>query len=523
MAKLIKPSDFAKAVLILRGKPLSFSGYEPFISVYDNYPDILVLKSCRQVGKSVSLAGSMITNSILISNFNSLFVSPLAQQTSRFSTSYLDPYMRGALIQKHFVNKGDRKNVLLKQFNNGSNIFLGYASDEADADRIRGVNADSVLVDEVQDVSMDALPILFETLGASEYGYRRLTGTAKTENNTLERWWAKSNKLEWTWKCIHCGKHIVPYDLDTCLKILQGKEGPQCPHCAKESPNVTEGYWVSFNPGVTRIYGYHLPQVIFASRLKKWQDLRYKLETYPLNKLANEVLGLASGMGGRPVSMRECMACCNSERTSFETTRPFDERGITTITIGVDWSVTGAQKSFTVATVMGYNHDGKCYILHSEKMSGIDILEQVERIKQLYRQFDAQAIGSDRGVGVLQGQLLQREFGADRVFMVNYVSAKRPLRWDGLGQYFAADRTQCIDTIVMKLKIGKDKIESPAWSIMAPFYEDVLVVFEEESLAGKRLYRHDEDQPDDFLHSLVFGNIAHMVLCGEYVYVDDPS
>lgn len=522
MAKrLIKPADFACATLELRGKPLKFDGYEPFIDIYNSYPPTMVLKAGRQVGKSVMLAGSLITNSILNNNFNSLLVSPLAQQTSRFSTSYLDPYMNGALIRKHFTNRGDRKNVLLKQFNTGSNIFLGYASDENDAGRIRGINADQVLCDEVQDISNDALPVLFETLGASEYDYKRLTGTAKTENNTLELWWNKSNRLEWAWRCPHCNKHVVPYDLETCLKILQGKTGPACPHCGGDAHNVHEGRWVSFNPSVKDVYGFHLPQLIFGSRLRKWQETRKKVEDYTLTKLSNEVLGLASGMGGRIVTMRECIACCNPERSEFDKVWPYDSRGISMVVLGVDWSVTGAQKSFTVITVMGYNYDGKCFILYSEKLSGVDILEQVERVKVLYRQYGAQAIGSDRGVGVLQGQLLQREFGPDKVFMINYVTAKKPLRWDGEGQYFAADRTQSIDTMVMKIKIGKDKIETPAWSVMAPYFEDVLVVYEEESLAGRRLYRHDEDKPDDFLHSMVFGNIARMVLAGEYTYLDD--
>jgi len=323
---------------------------------------------------------------------------------------------------------------------------------------------------------------------------------------------------------MHCGKHIVPYDFDTCLKILQGVDGPACPSCGKVSPNVEDGSWVSFNPSVEHVYGFHLPQIIFGARLKKWRSIREKVETYTPTKLANEVLGLASGMGGRILTMRECIACCESQVTSFYKDRPvsIDGKGIGTVVIGVDWSVTGSQKSFTAISVIGYDVNGKMYLLHAEKLSGVDILDQVARVKHLYIHYQAQAIGSDRGVGVLQGQLLQREFGADRVFMINYVSAKRPLRWDGEGQYFAGDRTQSIDTIVMKIKIGKDKIATPAWSVMAPFFEDCLVMFEEESLVGKRLYRKDEDKTDDFMHSLVFGNIAQMVLCGEYVYVDDP-
>lgn len=146
-------------------------------------------------------------------------------------------------------------------------------------------------LDECQDISNQAIPILFESLSASEHNYRRLTGTAKTDNNTLEWWWNKSNKLEWCWKCESCGKYIAPYDYDTCLLILSGKNGPACPHCKSERNNVVNGKWISFNPTIKNVYGYHLPQIIFGARLNKWQDIRDKVETYTPSKLANEVLG----------------------------------------------------------------------------------------------------------------------------------------------------------------------------------------------------------------------------------------
>jgi hypothetical protein len=155
-------------------------------------------------------------------------------------------------------------------------------------------------------------------------------------------------------------------------------------------------------------------------------------------------------------------------------------------------------------------------------MQGIDILDQVEKVKMLFVKYDAQAIGSDKGCGVLQGQLLQKEFGYDKVFMVNYVTAKRPLRYDQEGIYFAADRTMAMDGIVMKIKIGRERFETPAWSVMATYYDDALAIFEEESQAGRRLYRHLDTTPDDWFHSIVFGDTAFKVLNGDYTYLDDP-
>jgi hypothetical protein len=66
-----------------------------------------------------------------------------------------------------------------KSLNNQSKIFLSYAEIEADADRVRGIAADALYWDEIQEVSHDALPVVEETLSASLYGFKRYTGTSK--------------------------------------------------------------------------------------------------------------------------------------------------------------------------------------------------------------------------------------------------------------------------------------------------------------------------------------------------------
>lgn len=78
-----------------------------------------------------------------------------------------------------------------------------------------------------------------------------------------------------------------------------------------------------------------------------------------------------------------------------------------------------------------------------------------------------------------------------------------------------------MDALILKMKIGKERFNTPAWSIMAPFWEDALAVFEEETRAGKKVYRKDEDKPDDWLHSVNFANIGLQILRGEYKTVDD--
>lgn len=523
----LKKSQLARAVLQLKGKPLDLDEYKPFEMIYDTSPPESLIKAGRQIGKSVSLGGMTITESIIREYFNTLYIAPLSQQTSRFSSAYLDPFLHSPFIKRHFLNSNTKKNVFEKSMNNGSIIYLAYAETEQDADRVRGASADQMFLDEIQDISQEAIPILKETLSASEYSFVRYTGTAKTENNTLEINWRRSNMLEWVCKCDKCGRHTIPNDFETCMKIMEGRDGPACIHCGAVL-NMKTGRWIAAKPHIKDFYGFHLPQLVIPARChpKKWREMRAKAfgteggKGYSAAKLANEVFGLASGVGGRILSLKEAMACCNSTRTSFDQEYPHDDRSIVTTTLGVDWSVSGSHKSYTVITILGYDFTGKTYVLYTERLNGVDILEQVRRVEHLYHKYKCSMMGSDRGVGVLQGQLLKRNIGDDKVHLINYVAAKHQLRWDRDGQYFAADRTMNIDTTVIKAKMGPTRFETPCWGIMSEFWQDALNVYEEETLAGRRVYRKDEDLTDDWLHSVTFGNVAYMILKGDFSYLE---
>lgn len=518
----IKPSKLAQAILQLKGKPLDLTEYKPFELVYDVAPPILVAFCGRQIGKSVSLASSITSNSIIKPFFSTLFISPLSQQTSRFSSQYLEPFINSPIVRKHFVDSSSKKNIFLRSFNNGSAVTLGYAETEQDADRIRGVAADALFYDEAQDASLEALPILEETLSASEHAFRRYTGTAKGEANTLTVLFKRSNMMEWVTKCDHCGKHTIPNDFEVCLKILTANpKGPACMHCG-EVLDMRKGQWLAAYPAIKNNIGVHIPQFCIPARAnaKKWASLVDKATKYDKIKLSNEVFGLAVGSGGRPLSLKEVMAVCNPNKKEFDSAFPRDSRNIVATVLGVDWSVTGSTKSYTVITVRGYDFYGRCYLVYAQKLDGIDILEQVDRVIKVYHQFECSHLGSDRGVGVLQGQLMKRAIGDDKVSMINYVTAKTNLRFDRLGNYFAADRTLAIDGTVIQLKLGIAKFESPCWELTSPFWQDALCIFEEETRAGRRVYRKDEDAPDDFLHSLVFSHVAYMILKGEFVYQD---
>lgn len=521
-----RTSQFATALLQLKGNPLSFEKYRPFELVYDMDPDLMVLKAGRQIGKSVSLAGRITTKSAARSYFNSLYVAPLQIQSKRFSNAYLDAFIDSPIIRKHFKNKNTTKNVYEKSFSNGSTVYLSYAENEHDADRIRGIMADQLTMDEIQDISYDALPPIFEILSASDYGYKVMAGTSKSTSNTLEYLWLSTNQLEWCVKCPHCGHWVIPDNYETCVIICSNPHGPSCDKCGGII-NVEDGQWVATVPEEKRRVGFHLPQFMMSANTspKKWAGLCDKVrgaETgglYSPAKLSNEAFGLATDLAGKTISMKEARDCCNNEQRGWYPT--WDRsKGIISCVMGVDWAVTGAEKSFSVASVVGYDMHGKAYLLYSERFQGIHPLKQVERVKEIYKQYRCQFIGSDRGVGVLQGELLQRDLGYDKLMMINYVSSKARLRYDVKHRFLAADRTQAIDNVVMKMRYGRDRFETPCWELTETHWKDALNIYEEETLSGNRVYRHHPDEPDDWFHSIVFANIAYQYLNRDFSFTE---
>ena len=522
-----KASNFAQAILTLKGKPLSFERYRPWELIYDLMPNFMLLIAGRQIGKSVSLGGRSVTQSVARKHFNSLYVTPFSEQAKRFSKAYLDPFMDSHLVKKYFKDNSVTKNVLEKSFTSGSRIYLSYAQDEKDADRIRGIMADQLMYDEVQDVILSALPAIFETLSASDYGYKILSGTAKSTSNTIELLWQTTCKFEWVMKCPHCNYYNIPDTYENCLSICRDIRFPVCIRCSK-AINVGMGQWVATRPSERHNIGFHLPQIIMSANTseKKWREMHHKVEQartfgmYSPAKLSTEVFGISTDLAGKTLSVKDAMQCCNEQRTGYYEAVP-EGSNYTHIIMGIDWSVSSSVKSFTVATVFGFMPSGKMDMLDSEKIQGIGIIQQIERMEALYHKYRCDLIASDRGVGVVQVQTLQARLGFDKVVPVNYVSAKVAVRWDRQSYFIAADRTRAIDDVVMKIKHGIERFETPCYDLTKNMWKDALNIYEEETSVHTRVYRHHPDEPDDWIHSAVFALVGYKYSIGQFVFSDE--
>jgi len=225
-------------------------------------------------------------------------------------------------------------------------------------------------------------------------------------------------------------------------------------------------------------------------------------------KFRNEVLGVSDAIGRRLISLEELEALCVGPSIS-----PFPNENLNGCTItfaGVDWSGGGTTGvSRTVLWIFGF-HPGtqKLRTLYYRIYPGNNAVTDVEDIAKICQQYSVAMVIGDAGEGALPNATLRDRLGAHRVTMVQYGALGQPIKWNGLDRYLS-DRTTLIDNYLMCLKKGY-VVYPPREESREPI-KDILNVYEEVTTAGKKVWRHSPQLPDDCLHAQLFAWFASKI------------
>jgi len=523
-------SSVAQALLVHRRKPLRLDQHRFFLPVYDSSTQLTILKCGRQVAKSTTLANLMVAESIVYEAFRTLYVSPSSMQTRQFSNEKLTPTINDSpIVHDHFTDKKCIDQVYEKTFTNAAHIFLRYAF--LSADRARGIPADRLYLDEIQDILKDNVKVIAESLSFSEYAYELYAGTPKTLDNTIEEYWQWSTQMEWAIPCnMHTPIHWNVLGLDNI-----GNDGLICGKCGNRI-HPEEGRWVVTNPG-GEYTGFHVTQLMVpwkqgGDRWKK--DIVWKRDNWPPAVFYNEVLGESHDQASKPVTQTEIMQCCwpinkksgiDSEHLILEPYRELlgrDNFG------GVDWGegrsegkVVGGKKrhaSFTVLTIGTFLDEDLFWPFFIKKYEGAEIDPEFvkEDIVRLFHRFNVKILGVDYGHGWGMNSHLINKLGRQRVMEFNYVGKMRErIKWDDLAFNFKVNRSMAISNYIDALK--HQQIMYARWEEYARFAKDTLGVYIDYNERQKTMYYdHPIDQPDDAMHSQIYSRLAGMISQGRY-------
>jgi hypothetical protein len=528
MSDEVYRSTIAEGLFYVDGKPLSLEDYPMFQAVFDGKYPRLLLKTGRQVTKSTTLAAFMIAEALASAPFKSYYVSPTQEQTRKFSHTRVAKILAySPVLQKGFVNASTIDNVLLRMLTNGSEMAFTYALD--DADRARGYSADRCCFDEVQDILYEAvIPVVEECMSNSNYQYSAYAGTPKTMENTIEFLWSQSSQTVWCMRCSGCNKWTF---IDSTKAI--GLHGPICLKCGKLL-DPRKGRWIDLVKDA-QIKGFHVSQPIMPSNVPaswqpgtpgydnavdRWAKLLFKMNSplYGESKFLNECIGVSTSTGVRLLTKEVLEALCDEKHEITRLPLPNSKDGIVRTVAGVDWSGGGAEikgseglfKSRTVMHIWGQTADGRLKTLFYKIFPNGHPTQWIDEIVELSDAWGVSMLAADAGEGALANSYLRARMGDHRVCAVRYMSASKPVDWNTGAMAFFLDRTTLIDNYARFL-IAKQAIYPNIKQSQAAI-NDILNVYEEVTLAGKKVWRHSPTAPDDCLHAQLFGWFAWKIL-----------
>ena len=511
--KTIKASktDWIHNLIHLDGQKFDFTGREYLKQIYNMKHPHKMLMTGRQVEKSTMLANEFISNSVIIPFFKSLYVSPSHDQTRQFSNGKLKPWIEGSpIVQKYFQNSSVSKQVFEKGFTNGSIGFLRSAF--LNADRCRGISADQLFLDELQDILISNVPVIVEALSHSPYAWKIFAGTPKTLENTIQQYYEMSSMCEWL---VPCDKH-TPVHYNYLDEKCIGKTGPICNKCGGPI-NPSQGQWIAFNQD-RDIMGFRIAQIMVPwiyQHESKWKEFLFKYSTYSKGQFYNECLGISYDSASKPITRAELLGCCTDKYPLRMQPDQFTRR--IEIFAGIDWGegtdgtergVKGKIKnaSYTILTLGTYIDPNHFHIFYFRRFTGKEALPGhcLNEIISTLRAFNVKVVGVDWGHGWGVNERIEETLGPRRVIKFQHVGGQRDrMKYDDIGHKYQLARNEVMTEFFLNLKDAK--IVFPPWEQVKDFLCDYEHIFAEYNEATRSMrYDHKASEPDDAFHSSLY-------------------
>lgn len=515
----VLPSIFAESTYLLDGKPFRLTNRYYLKEIYDGYREKGMIMSGRQVEKSTTNAVHIANHTLLIDNFKALYVAPLTKQVGVFSKERLGRLYRFSqndIIRKQYMGKDFTDNVGHKDFANGSTNYLEHCFELGD--NIRGISANGIWVDEIQDIHIDAIPVIEESQShALESGagikVTQYTGTPKSYANTIQQYWDKSSQNEWVIRCPHCGQYQI-----LGIKNME-PDRYVCSKCHMELDTFSRinGMWYPAHPD-REFKGYRISQMMvpWVSAKELWG----KYQTYSTAKFYNECLGRSYEDASKPFSSLLLGRISANDFRLYE--RKSGEFANQHLFMGVDWG--SGNRSYTIVTIFGYNKSGQFQLVYAKKYVGAeeqDLDYQKEDIANLMNLFGISYAILDEGYGAEQDAWLKRRFGSrvDKCYYSFNLGVEK--KYDRQKERWVVNRSQAISnyiTFMKEMKIvwpGGDKSK-----IMYLFDHHMAEYAEYRGAASGKtedlIFNHPEGSPDDGLHSCIYAYLASQLYQGSY-------
>lgn len=481
---------------------------------------------------STLLGNSILARMAITPHFRALYVSPTHEQTKTFRRDRIgDPISLSPVYQSYLI-PGKSNNMSLVKFINFAQLVLRYAY--LTADRVRGIPADAVYIDEIQDILTANLPVIEECAGHANPLLKMFvySGTPKTYDNTIESLWStRSTQNEWAVPSearrifdmkpgdakdrAHEYYWNVPLDEGNI-----GLEGLVCKtYGGRINPRHPDARWVSMNPNIRNhprlepFESFRIPQLMVP--WIQWSEILDKQESYPRSRFYNEVLALPFDAGTRPLRMSDLMDASRSDLRMLVALNAI-ARAVAgkQVFFGIDWGT--GENTYTVLTIgsylggVGSQHNFTIFYFHRFTGPELDPELQMQTIHNYIALFKPVLVGVDYGGGFDRNKFLINRYGPQRIVRYQYIgghgsTSRRPkILFDGTKGRYMLERTEVMSDFFNAIREGK--IDFPMWEDWSePYAQDFLSIFSEYNEVT-RTTRYDvgPEKTDDAFHSALY-------------------
>ncbi len=490
----------------------------------------VVIKKGRQVGATV-MAGALdlyFTNSGLYSKppIRVVHLFPALAQVKKFSQDKLEGMIRtakGDLINKNKLKSANAvDNLTMKQFKNGT---LWIDSMGTDADRIRGMTADVVFFDEVQDMYSQGIGNATKILTASKYGpigkgVQVYFGTPKERGSHFSTIWDMSDQRYYHLGCKSC-KETYPFYMpndERWKDIWVSGYDIKCPKCGfvqKKIDAIELGKWVpSRDPSDCKYAGFHINQ-LYIPYFSKENIMDLMPENNPSQTERiwnNEVIGeFYSGLG-MPITKADIYEKCRDPDRYFS--KSIDPR-IKTSYFGVDWGGKADGKSggqsYSCVVVISVTHSGDILIEHAHKLRDTSFNYKKETVNEMFRRFGVQRAVSDWFFGQDVVHDIQLRFGDRFIGAQGSGSLVKPLKYREEEMIVSYNKDLLIEEVFNLMKKGKIRFPWKSYEHIEWLIEHCTSMEMQQRVVGNQPVKKyvKGSGPNDGLMALMYAYMAY--------------
>ncbi len=520
-----------------RSKPLSFAAYPfAFQMLQVNVGGFTVIKGSRQIAKSTSLAFRQILLPRMIERFRSLYIAPRSQHLETYATKLQE------MSKAYRFYKPDhklRQNLHYKEYSNGSAVELAYVLTNASV--VRGKSTDELVYDEFQDFEPDLEVEVDQIQRASPTPITIYAGTSLTTESALEAKWAKSSQGEWVVKCRGCNQYNIPLLEHDVLKMVQ-KDGPSCCKCGKLL-NILEGKTIHAYPDrvMEKKLGFHVPQIFVPAVVYnpyRWKEIYDRVTSgNNLDKVLQEILGLATEQGRREITRKDLEAICTLGKDTESYRQKARKGDYAFVLSACDWGGSDyvpaehIKVSTTVNVIGGVRPNGMIDLIKYRRHGGMDYEDISNIILKDYFDYNCKGLATDYGVGAVYNSKLRLAIPTEQHLIFNYVGPTNPLIDEPNGPHienqWSLNKTESLTMTMNELKttpFHAGRIHSISWDFASEFLLDCLNVYravaETAGGANTFTYRSSASRPNDTLQAINYLHMLAKLMRNEPMFTD---